>query len=76
MSGLRSHLGEPERGTAVQLGDYIAQGLRQLIGMSDYGKYLEHMRSRHPQRAVMSYEAFVAERAKARYRRGPLNRCC
>lgn len=53
---------------AVQMG-------RLIIGVPDYHTYVEHMRRVHPERAVMSYEAFFAERLEARYRGGG-GRCC
>jgi uncharacterized short protein YbdD (DUF466 family) len=68
---------EPERGVAGQIGEYLAQGLRLMVGMPDYGKYLEHMRMRHPGRAVMSYEEFFVDRQRARHGGGGrLTRCC
>jgi uncharacterized short protein YbdD (DUF466 family) len=48
---------------------------RLLIGVPDYGTYVEHMRQRHPGQPVMSYEAFFTERMEARYRGGG-GRCC
>lgn len=64
---LRRHLREAWR-RAVQTG-------RLIIGVPDYDTYVEHMRRVHPERAVMSYEAFFAERLEARYRGGG-GRCC
>jgi uncharacterized short protein YbdD (DUF466 family) len=48
---------------------------RLLIGVPDYDTYVAHMRARHPERAVMSYEEFFEERMRARYRGGG-GRCC
>ena len=51
------------------------QTARLMIGVPDYDTYVEHMRQKHPGRAVMSYEAFFTERLEARYRGGG-GRCC
>lgn len=49
-----------------------------LVGMPDYDAYVEHMQGKHPDKPVMSYEAFFRERQEARYGGGsgrPV-RCC
>ena len=51
------------------------QTARLLIGVPDYDTYVAHVRARHPERPVMSYEEFFAERMRARYRNGG-GRCC
>jgi uncharacterized short protein YbdD (DUF466 family) len=51
------------------------QTARLLIGVPDYGTYVEHMRRHHPERPVMSYADFFNERMQARYRSGG-GRCC
>ncbi|XXF76168.1 YbdD/YjiX family protein [Myxococcaceae bacterium GXIMD 01537] len=51
------------------------QTARLMVGVPDYGAYVEHMRRHHPGRPVMSYEAFFQERQEARYRPGG-GRCC
>lgn len=58
-------------------GRYLAQSLRLMVGLPDYGAYLRHMQATHPDQAPMSYEAFFRERQDARYgARGRLGRCC
>ena len=62
-----------------KLGRFSAQAGRMLVGMPDYENYLAHMRSHHPERPVMSYEAFFRERQEARYGGGGKGRpfrCC
>lgn len=56
-------------------GRYMAQSLRLMVGLPDYGSYLEHMQRTHPDQAPMSYEAFFRERQEARYG-SKLGRCC
>jgi uncharacterized short protein YbdD (DUF466 family) len=53
----------------------IVQTARLIIGVPDYDTYVEHMRSHHPERPVMSYPEFFNERMQARYRGGG-GRCC
>lgn len=58
-------------------GRYLAQSLRLMVGLPDYGAYLRHMQATHPDQAPMSYEAFFRERQDARSgARGRLGRCC
>jgi len=51
------------------------QTARRSIGVPDYDAYVAHCREHHPDRAVMDYAAFFAERQAARYR-GTGGRCC
>jgi Uncharacterized small protein len=53
----------------------LAQALRTALGAPDYGAYLEHMRSHHPEQTPLDAKAFFRERQRARYRRGA-QRCC
>lgn len=62
-------------GTLGQAGRTLAQSLRLMVGLPDYGTYLRHMQATHPDTAVMSYEAFFRERQEARYGLGR-GRCC
>lgn len=63
MSALRSML------------DRIAVAARLAVGMPDYGRYLAHMRSAHPERRPLEYAEFFRERQAARYGRSA-TRCC
>ena len=60
---------------AGQAGRYVAQSLRLMVGVPDYGAYLRHMQATHPEQAPMSYEAFFRERQQARYG-SRTGRCC
>lgn len=56
---------------------HLTQSLRLMIGVPGYGTYVEHMKSAHPDCAIMTYEEFFRERQEARYGgKGRLNRCC
>ena len=53
---------------AVQIG-------RASISVPDYDTYVAHIRTRHPERTPMTYEAFFVDRQNARYK-GSGGRCC
>ena len=56
---------------------HFTQCLRLMVGMPEYSTYVDHMKSTHPDRAIMTYEEFFRERQEARYGgKGRLNRCC
>jgi uncharacterized short protein YbdD (DUF466 family) len=48
---------------------------RRIIGVPDYDRYVEHMRVRHPDRALLSREEFVRTCMESRYNQ-PGSRCC
>lgn len=53
------------------------QSMRLMVGVPDYEAYVNHMKTAHPERPVMSYPEFFRERQEARYgANGRLNRCC
>ncbi len=55
----------------------ISQSMRLMVGVPDYGTYVEHMKVAHPDRSIMSYEEFFRERQEARYGgKGRMSRCC
>jgi uncharacterized short protein YbdD (DUF466 family) len=56
-------------------GRYLGQALRLMVGVPDYETYVAHMRATHPDRPVMTYEAFFRERQDARYGNGA-GKCC
>jgi len=56
-------------------GRYVAQSLRLMVGVPDYGAYLKHMAATHPGRPPMSYEDFFRERQQARYG-SRTGKCC
>lgn len=60
---------------AAEFGRGLAQSLRLMVGLPDYGTYVAHMQATHPEQAPMSYEAFFRERQQARYG-AKLGRCC
>ncbi|OQW40445.1 MAG: hypothetical protein A4S08_04440 [Proteobacteria bacterium SG_bin4] len=54
---------------------HLTQSLRLMVGVPDYGAYVKHMKTAHPDRAIMTYEEFFRERQEARYG-GKISRCC
>jgi uncharacterized short protein YbdD (DUF466 family) len=58
-------------------GRYLGQTMRLMVGLPEYGAYVTHMESRHPDEPMMSYEEFFRERQEARYGgNGRVGRCC
>lgn len=62
----------------ANLGKYLGQAARLMVGMPDYDTYVEHMRGKHPDLPVMTYKEFFRERQEARYGggKGKTFRCC
>lgn len=54
----------------------LSQAARLMVGLPDYDNYVAHMQSRHPERPVMTREAFFRERQAARYGGKGTGRCC
>ena len=53
----------------------VRRGYRQMFGIPDYERYLEHMALHHPGEPVRSRRQFCAEAIEHRYAgKGP--RCC
>jgi uncharacterized short protein YbdD (DUF466 family) len=52
-----------------------AAALRAIAGAPDYGRYLAHMRARHPGDRIMSESEFNYSRLSDRYNRVG-SRCC
>ena len=63
------------RSDLARAGRYLAQGLRLMVGVPDYGTYLAHHQATHPECAPMSYEEFFNERQAARYA-SRAGKCC
>jgi uncharacterized short protein YbdD (DUF466 family) len=53
----------------------IARGLRAVLGVPDYERYVEHLRDFHPGCSALSREQFMSESLNARYSK-PGTRCC
>ena len=53
----------------------MAWAIRRVIGVPDYDRYVRLARSTHPDRALMSREAFARDALSRRYDR-PGSRCC
>ena len=49
--------------------------LRRVLGMPDYGAYVAHLRTSHPDRPVPSAREFYDDYVRTRYGDGP-TRCC
>jgi uncharacterized short protein YbdD (DUF466 family) len=55
-----------------------AQTARLMVGIPNYEAYVEHRRTRHPGKPIMTYEEFFRERQNARYAvgKGNFRGCC
>jgi uncharacterized short protein YbdD (DUF466 family) len=49
--------------------------VRRVSGMPDYAAYVEHLRTKHPERPVPSAREYYEEYVRSRYGHGP-TRCC
>ena len=60
------------------LGTWAVQTARLMFGIPDYQVYLEHRRTFHPDKPVMTYEEFFRDRQDARYAvgKGRFRGCC
>ena len=47
-----------------------------MLGLGDYDAYARHMASHHPERPVLSRQAFFRDRQEARYGGKNGGRCC
>ena len=62
---------------SAEAGRGLADALRLMVGVPNYGAYVAHMQATHPDQAPMDYEAFFRERQQARYGgKGRIGRCC
>lgn len=53
----------------------LARGMRSVIGVPDYERYVDHVRSAHPDQQPLTCEEFMKERLEHRYSR-PGAKCC
>jgi uncharacterized short protein YbdD (DUF466 family) len=53
----------------------LSQTLRQVAGMPDYQRYLEHLQRCHPDRPIPTEKDYYQEFLGTRYQDGP-TRCC
>jgi uncharacterized short protein YbdD (DUF466 family) len=60
----------------VKIGRYLGQAARLMVGVPDYETYVQHMRLKHPDQPIMSYDEFFRNRQKARYDGTKPGRCC
>ena len=56
----------------------VTQTARLMVGVPDYKTYVVHRQTRHPDKDIMTYEAFFRERQDARYAigKGRFRGCC
>jgi uncharacterized short protein YbdD (DUF466 family) len=56
----------------------MKQTARLMVGVPDYGTYVEHRKRVHPGEPIMSYQEFFRERQDSRFcgSNGKIGRCC
>jgi uncharacterized short protein YbdD (DUF466 family) len=54
----------------------IRQMARMMVGVQDYGAYVQHMQAHHPDLPVMTTTQFFRERQEARYGGKNGGKCC
>jgi len=55
--------------------DILARVLRAMLGVPDYGKYVERCRQRHPATQPMTRDQFTIDFLERKFSR-PGSRCC
>ena len=58
--------------------EWTVRTARLMVGVPDYDTYVQHRRTNHPGKPVMTYEEFFVERQEARYAvsKGRFRGCC
>ncbi|MDR3531732.1 MAG: YbdD/YjiX family protein [Rhodopila sp.] len=58
--------------------EMVTQTARLMVGVPDYKTYVAHRQAVHPDKEIMTYEAFFRERQAARYAvgKGRFRGCC
>ena len=54
----------------------LKQACALMIGIPDYKAYVKHQHMHHPDKPIMSYEAFFKDRQRSRYSSKKPGRCC
>ncbi len=58
------------------VGKFLGQTAKLMVGVPDYDTYVCHMKSVHPDQQPMSYNEFFRERQEARYGGKGGFKCC
>ena len=58
--------------------EWSVRTARLMVGVPDYDTYVQHRRTNHPDKPIMTYEEFFVERQEARYAvgKGRFRGCC
>jgi uncharacterized short protein YbdD (DUF466 family) len=62
-------------GAGFRLFRHFRSLIRDLAGMPDYQRHIEHLRRCHPERPIPTERQYFAEYLERRYQDGP-TRCC
>lgn len=58
------------------VGKYLGQAARQMVGIPDYPTYVRHRQMTHPNQPIMTELEFFRDRQEARYGVGRSGGCC
>ena len=56
--------------------EVVTQTARLMVGVPDYQTYVNHTRTTHPDKPVMSYEEFFRAAQQRRYAGSRMRGCC
>jgi uncharacterized short protein YbdD (DUF466 family) len=58
--------------------EWTVRTARLMVGIPDYDTYVQHRRTVHPDKPIMTYEEFFIDRQTARYAvgKGRFRGCC
>jgi len=58
--------------------EWAVRAARLMVGIPDYDTYVQHRKTNHPGKLIMTYEEFFVERQEARYAvgKGRFRGCC
>ncbi len=59
-----------------QMGKYLGQAARLMVGLPDYETYVAHVKLTHPELTPMTEIEFFRNRQEARYNSGRSGGCC
>lgn len=53
----------------------VAETARLMVGVQDYGRYLQHMRAHHPELPVLDERGYFALMQQKRFGGGKISKC-
>lgn len=63
-------------GELANMGKYLGQAARMMVGLPDYATYVRHRQLVHSELPLMTEVEFIRNRQEARYGSGRSGGCC